>query len=145
VHVRRSSSPTARRDVELPIHGGRIHVGGGAVYPHVAVHRAHAHVHALWHEHVELDAHIVVPKAWIAPVVAVRFVAMLVAVRVVAPQRTDHDALLTGTVLLGLDANDGRIATPPPFDGGDLDVVATRRSDGDRTIQVADANRTSGE
>src|SRR5262249_60986798 len=80
VDIRRSSPAAARRDVDLAVHGARINVGGGAVYSDIAIHAVHADVHALRHEHVEFDAHIVVPKAWIAAVVAMRLVATLVAV-----------------------------------------------------------------
>src|SRR5262249_61771413 len=109
----------------------------------VTVHRIHRDVHAPRHQHPEFDVHVVVPKAWVAPVVAVRLVAVLVAIRIVAPQGTNQDALLAGTVLLRLDADDGRIAAAPPFDRGDLDVVAARRHHRDGSIQVADANRAS--
>src|SRR5262249_11877344 len=114
------------------VHGAGIDFRRHAVHVDVAVHGVDRDLDAARHEHVELDAHVVVAHA---PVVAVaaHAVSVLVARRVVAPQRAHHHV---AAVRVGGEPHHGRIATLVVLGGGHFDIVAIRRTDRDGAVQV---------
>src|SRR5204863_3369826 len=77
------------------------------------------------------------------PAIVARLVTMLVARRAHTPERANENVLIARPELFCLYANEIRITAPPAFCRGDLDIVAARPSDRNRSVQVANANPTT--